>query len=176
MKRHASFAAFTIVAMFAAACGHDSSSAPTSPTTPTPPPNPSATVLAVVVAATSTSSTTYQMSARADFSDNTSRDVTASARWDTSNASLATVTQAGVLTAVGSGQVDVRATFENVTGTMSVRVSVQPPPSGPTFAVFGSAMETAPSPKPLAGVTVTVVDGADTGMSAVTDAAGGYRL
>ena len=54
----------------------------------------------------------------ARFTDGTTRDVTTTAQWDTSNPSLATVTNAGVVTLVGAGDVEVRATYQSVSGTL----------------------------------------------------------
>src|SRR5262245_38910499 len=108
MKRVCASAAAGLSLLLVVACGK--SSTPTSPT-PNPNPNPTATVRAVVVTSTSTSTSTFQMHARADMSDGSSRDVTTIATWETSNPTIANISSAGVLTVLGSGQIEVRATY-----------------------------------------------------------------
>jgi hypothetical protein len=155
-----------------AACADNASTG--SPTSPTPPVNPSATVRAVVVSSTSTSSSTFQMNARADMSDGTTRDVTTLSKWETSNPTIAAVSPSGVLNVQGSGQIEVRATYASVTGAIGLLVSG--PATPVAFAVVGVAIETAPSGKVVPGVTVAVTEGADTGRSTTTDAGGLYRF
>jgi hypothetical protein len=146
------------------------------PTGPTPPVDPSVTVRTVTVSSAVMSATTYQMTARADLSDGTSRDVTTQSKWETSNASIATVSAAGVVTAIGSGQVEVRATFQNVTGSATLTVNAPAPGPSKTFAVFGVARETAPASHPLAGVVIRVTAGPDAGATATSDASGAFRF
>jgi hypothetical protein len=114
------------------------------------------------------------MAARATMSDGTSRDVTTQAKWDTSNASLATISPVGVLTALGSGQVDVRATFQDKSGSVSLTVAVSP--KGPNVTLFGFVFETPPSPKVLPGTTLQITAGPDNGLSVVTDATGRFQF
>ena len=165
-----------VAALLGVACAENGTMTnATSPTAPTAPsPGPSATVRNIVVTSTSTSSTTFQLGARADMSDGSARDVTMLAKWETSNPTIAVVSSAGVLTVLGSGQIEVRATFESVTGTMPLLVSGPPRPA--TFAITGVAIETAPSQKVLTGVSVQVTDGPDAGLSTTTDAGGMYRF
>jgi hypothetical protein len=169
MKRVCLTATLAAATLFAAcSSSHENPGAP-SPT----PGSSSATVRAVVVTGAPTSSTTYQMSAKADMSDGSSRDVTSQSQWATSSADIATISSAGVLTVVHSGQVEVRATYQSTTGAMGLTVNApQPPPSGGTFILSGLVHETAPDAKPLAGVTVRIVGGADAGTT-VTSAADG---
>src|SRR4029079_16833436 len=115
----ASFATVMLVA-----CGGNNNANPVSPT---PSPNPSAAVSAITVTSAPASATTFQLTATARFSDNTSRDVTTAAAWTTSNESLATVSQSGVLTAIGTGDVDVRAVYQGVTGLLKMQVTMPPP-------------------------------------------------
>lgn len=158
------------LAMLCAACGDKSS--PTTPSSSPPPPN--ATVRAVVLSSTPTSASTFQLAARADLSDNTSRDVTTLAKWDTSNPALASISAAGVLTVLGSGQIEVRATYETMTGTLGLLVSAPPRPD--IFSISGVAIETPPVSKVLSGVVVKITAGADAGLSTTTDAGGLYRF
>jgi len=172
MRRACLSAAFALSVLTLVACADNASTE--NPTGPTPAPSPSATVRAVVVSSTSTSSSTFQMGARADMSDGSSRDVTMLARWESSNPTIAPVSTAGVLTVQGSGQVEVRATYQTVTGAMSILVSGPTRPA--TFSIVGVAIETAPSSKVVPGVSVQVVDGPDAGKSTPTDAGGLYRF
>ena len=169
MKRVRYYAALGVLALAPIACGESST-----PTTPSPPPTTTATVRAVVVSSTSPSTSTFQLTARADMSDNSSRDVTSLAKWETSNTNLATVSSTGVLTVLGSGQIEVRATYQNVTGALSLLVSGPSRPS--TFAISGVAIETPPTSKVLSEVTVQITAGPDAGLTTTTDSGGLYRF
>jgi hypothetical protein len=161
-----------VTAALTAACNGNKSSNPTAPTTPTP---PGATLRSVVVTSAAASTTTFQMTARADLSDGSSQDVTASSRWEVSDPNLATVSTTGVLTVIHSGHVDVRATYQQMTGTLGMTLSAPQPPQG-TVALNGYSQEAPPTAHPLAGVTVTIVQGPDTGKSTTTDATGFFRF
>jgi CarboxypepD_reg-like domain/Bacterial Ig-like domain (group 2) len=105
--------------MCTVACGKSSNpSAPTAPTT--------ATVSAVTVTSGSRTSSTIQLAASARMSDGTVRDVTNTSAWQSSNSALATVSSAGVVTFFGSGDIDVRATYQNVSGTLHLVVANVP--------------------------------------------------
>jgi hypothetical protein len=172
--RRACLSAAVLSALVLAACGdHASNGNPTAPTTPTPTPTPTATVRAVTVTSTGTNPSSFQMGARADMSDGASRDVTMLSKWESSNATIATVSATGVLTVLGSGQVEVRATYQNVTGAMNLLVSA---PRPTTFAISGVAIETPPSGKVVSGVVVQVTEGPDAGQTATTDEGGLYRF
>jgi Carboxypeptidase regulatory-like domain/Bacterial Ig-like domain (group 2) len=99
-----------------AACGSDGR--PASPTAPS-----TATVAAVVVTGGSTAAASFQLTATARMSDGTARDVTSSAAWESSNPVIAAVSSTGMVTVVGSGELDVRATYQNVTGSMHLSVA-----------------------------------------------------
>src|SRR5579864_9319262 len=147
MKRAGVSACLALAAATLIAACSTTSGNPASPAPPT-----TAGVQSIVVTSSATSSSTFQMAARAAMSDGTSRDVTMQAAWDTSNASLATISPTGVLTARGSGQVEVRATFQDKTGSVSLAVSA--PPKGPSVMLFGDVSETPPTPKVLPGTTI----------------------
>src|SRR5262249_756937 len=173
--RRARLSAAILSALLLAACtDHASTGSPTAPTNPTPTPNPSVTVRSVTVSSAMTTTTSFQMSARADMSDGSSRDVTMLAKWESSNPTIAAVSAAGVLTVAGSGQVEVRATYENVTGSVSLLVSGPAKPT--TFSITRVAIETPPSGKGVPGVAVQVPDGPDAGQTATTDEGGLYRF
>ncbi len=103
---------------FAAACGNDHSN-PTGPSS-------GAAVKAVTVTSASTSGSSFQMTATAQLADGSSRDVTTAAQWQSSNTKIATVSASGVLTVVGAGEVDVRATYQNVTGSAHLILASTP--------------------------------------------------
>jgi hypothetical protein len=175
MKRVCLSVAILLSVLTLVACADKASSSnPTAPTTPTPNPTPAATVRAVVVTSTPTSPTSFQMHARADMSDGSSREVTMLSKWETSNPTIAAVSSAGVITVLGSGQVEVRATYENVAGTIGLLVSGPARPS--TFAITGVAIEVLPSGKVLPGVTIMVTEGPNAGLSTTTDEGGLYRF
>ena len=52
------------------------------------------------------------------MSDGSTRDVTSSAAWESSNPGIAAVSSTGMVTVVGNGELDVRATYQNVMGSM----------------------------------------------------------
>jgi uncharacterized protein YjdB len=64
-----------------------------------------------------------QFSATGTYSDGTTKDLTASATWSSSNSSVAQINAAGLLTATGAGSATVLASFNAVSGASSVSVS-----------------------------------------------------
>jgi hypothetical protein len=168
MKR-LTFVLMLLTAPLAVACGSGSN-----PTTPTPTPPANATVTAVTVTSATAGASTFQLTAMARLSDGTTSDVTRTAAWESSNTALATVSAAGLVTVVGSGDVDVRATYRGVVG--SVHLLVAAPPAPTTFALTGVVRETAPNVRTLGGVTVRVTDGLDAGATATSDATGIYSF
>jgi len=104
-----------------AACGSDSP-APT-PVAPTP------TTSAVQVRATGDATgpleagQTRQLAATATQSTGVTSDVTQQATWQSSAPGVATVSAAGLVTAVAEGQVEISATFQSVRGALGVGVS-----------------------------------------------------
>ena len=155
------------------ACSNNAGNSGT-PTSPTPTPTPSATVRSVTLTSAATSSTSYHVTAKADMSDGSSRDVTTQSQWTTSDATLATISSSGVLTVLRSGEVEVRATYQNVTGALKLALTVPQPPASGLIVVSGTVSETPPAAKRLSGVTVRITDGAAAGQSVVTDAQGQY--
>jgi hypothetical protein len=171
MKRVFLSAAFGLAATMLVACSGMNESA-TNPTAPTPPNPPSAGVRAIVVNATPMSAGKYQMNAKAEMNGGSSIDVTAASQWSTSAPDLASISSAGVLTALHSGHVDVRATYQNVTGTLSLTLSVSQPPS--SFILSGVVKEVAPGTKVLAGVTVRFTSGPNAGTSTTSSTGGEF--
>ena len=71
---------------------------------------------------------TLQLTATANFSNNTTQNVTTTSAWVSSNLGIATVSSGGLVTGVSGGNADIRATFQNVTGTAPLAVTVNAPP------------------------------------------------
>ncbi|HYN09559.1 MAG TPA: Ig-like domain-containing protein [Vicinamibacterales bacterium] len=72
-----------------------------------------------------------QLTATLISSDGSTRPVTTEAVWQSSNVAIATVSNTGLVLAVGLGTVEIRATFQGRTGSGSLSVADQgPPPPG----------------------------------------------
>jgi hypothetical protein len=108
---------FAAAVVTAAGCGDNA--APTAPST-------TATVSSVSVTGATTTGLSFQLKATAGMSDGTSSDATATAAWSSSNIGLATVSSTGLVTVVGGGEFDIRATYQTVTGSLHVRLSSVP--------------------------------------------------
>jgi uncharacterized protein YjdB len=108
--RMTSIAILISAALVAAACGQSTTTA--------------STVTAVAVTGTiPTTGTTSQFKATATMGDGTTQDVTTQSTWQSSNSAIATVTQSGVVTAVGLGTVTVQATYQNVGGLDQITIA-----------------------------------------------------
>ena len=114
--------------------------------------------------------TTYQVTATARLSDGVARDVTAVARWTSSNPAIAPVSASGVVSALESGTVEIRAMYENVAGTTSLTLAV------PLFSLRGTIIEAAPSSRVLEGVRVTITSGGSTGEFTYSDDRGQFTF
>jgi hypothetical protein len=106
-----------------AGCSETSSITPTSPSRPTP------VVASISVGVAANASPVLapgghlQLWALATYSDHSSKDVTNTAAWQSSNPSVATISRDGVLTAAVEGSVDIMAAVEAVSG--SLRATIQ---------------------------------------------------
>jgi Carboxypeptidase regulatory-like domain/Bacterial Ig-like domain (group 2) len=149
--RPGGLAAAMICAAALSACSSSSSSNPTAPTTPTPTPT---TVSAVTVTSPSTSGASFQLTATARMSDGSTHDVTSTASWQSSNAQLASVSATGLVTVHATGEVDLKATYQSVTGSLHASVSM-----ARTFTISGFVTEAAPNTRALSGVRVQIVVG-----------------
>ena len=152
--------------MMLAACGGNSGQSPSAPT-----PTPAPSVTSLTITSTSSSSTTFQLTATARLSDGSTPDVTSSSAWTTSNSSLAIVSATGLLTVVGTGEVEARATYRSVLGTMKMTVAAPP-----KFSVGGVVREVPPHSSLLANVRVEIMEGPDSGAIAMTDGGGVFRF
>jgi len=66
---------------------------------------------------------TLQLVAQGNYSDGTSKDISSSVTWSTSDSTVATASTAGLLTTIKSGSVIAKATQGSVSGTMTVTVN-----------------------------------------------------
>jgi hypothetical protein len=99
--------------------------------------------------------------------------VTPVAKWESSMPSLATVAPTGMVTVAGSGDVDLRATYQAVTGSLHLRVVYTP---RPPVTLSGVVREVAPTEHRLGGVRVAIVAGRDAGKGGVGLDAGKFAL
>jgi hypothetical protein len=160
--------AFLASAMWMACAGNDRMAAnPTAPTT-------TAAVTAVTIASANVSPTTMQLSATAKFADGTSHDVTSMAAWQSSDASVATISTTGLLTIVGNGSLDARAVYQSVTGSLRLNVSKTDPTA--RYSLTGLARETPPNAHPLANVRVQVTTAGEGELSVMSDANGKFTF
>ena len=110
-----------------------------------------------------------QMIASARFSDGEDRDVTTSASWTTSNPGVATVSSAGIVTVAAAGIVELRATYQNVAGSLVVVVEA---PAAPAIFVLDGIVRNGSTGQPLEGVRVQIVG--DVSGRVTTDEIGSY--
>ncbi len=83
--------------------------------------------------------TSQPLSATETFSDGTTKDVTSTATWSSSNPAVGSVSPGGVFSATGTGSTTVSATIDGLSGqtTVTVLASVSYLVVNPTFSVLG---------------------------------------
>ena len=102
---------------------------------PTPAPTPTAaqaaTVTSVAVGGgnTGTVGQTSQLSATATMSDGTTQVVTGQATWESTNASIVSVSASGLATFVAPGEAELKATYRSITGSARATITAAPKPS-----------------------------------------------
>ena len=162
-------ASLALLAFLASACGDSgtNSSGPTGPSSPT--------VTSLTVTGTLTVSgigQTSQLTATAHYAKGTTDNVTAQSTWSSSDATIATVSAAGMVTSVGTGIASITASYHNVTG--STKVTVTRPA---TYILSGVVTESVPTTSTvLSGVRVEFTDAASQGRFATTDGSGHYEI
>ena len=139
----------SIALLIAAACEGDTKVP--GPTTPTGNPEPSLASLVIQGPLTVGPGQTAQVKAVARFADGTERDVTADARWTSSQAAIATV-DAGVVMGQALGRAQIRATYVSRSASLSMVIK----PEG-TFVLAGNITE--PGPVNIGMATVAVLGG-----------------
>lgn len=100
-----------------AGCSPHNSTSPTAPASPA--------VVSLSLSSAPAAGGAIQVTAIGRSAEGTAQDVTRAAQWESSNTQLAAVTQTGLVTPVGKGDVAVRATYMGVSGSISL--SVAPP-------------------------------------------------
>src|SRR3989442_2378649 len=147
---------------FACACGGDRNG-PTSP--------PASNVIAVTVAGAAIGRQ-FQCTATAHFSDGAAKDVTTEASWETSTPSIATVSSAGVVTVIGTGDVDIRASFRQMSGSFHFFANPGP---GATYTLTGVVSDSS-NARAVVAASVQIVDGVNEGKRLITDGTGYFSL
>lgn len=133
-KRLGAIAIVFAAGLFVVACSSTSN-----PVAPTPTPGAPTVLSVVVTGASTTPGTPFQLTATARLSDATTRDVTGTATWLSSNAIVAKVSASGMVTILGGGEFDVRATYQNTTGSLHLLTAALPVM---TVSVSGPATST----------------------------------
>jgi Carboxypeptidase regulatory-like domain/Bacterial Ig-like domain (group 2)/Putative binding domain, N-terminal len=164
LRREVVLAASLFLSAIVGACGSSDSTTTTTPTTPSP------TVTSVAVTGqTPNVGLTSQFTSTATLSNGTTQNVTSQATWQSSNAAIATVSNAGVVTAVAPGEVDITATYQSVAGRARITIAQS------TFAIRGVVTD-ATSGGILPNIDLQITAGPNTGLATKTDSAGAYTL
>jgi hypothetical protein len=151
----------------AVGCGKDSPPMAPSGSANTPPPPPSVTRVSLSGNVNLTAvGETSQLTATATFSDNTTRDVTAQARWAVGDPSVAVVSPTGLLTILKLGRTFVSAVYQNL--GMSATITATPPG---TFVIAGRVREPGQS-----GLYEALVVEMQSGLSDTTDEGGEFSV
>jgi hypothetical protein len=124
-------------------------------------------VTAITVTSPTVTGSTFQLMATARLSDGSTRDVTAISSWTTSNPLIAAVSVTGLVTVVGSGQVELRATYQNVVGTLAMQLA-------PGFMLSGNIQAVGPESLAVSGVRVEIVGGPGAGTVVTSDSTGAF--
>ena len=115
---------------------------------------------------------TTQLTLQATLSDGSTKDVTSTAQWYTSNGAVVTVSPAGLATAMGFGRATVRGFLqEEVSPGLVITVL----PEG-TYILSGRVTEAGDPPLSIADVRVETIGGPMSGRVAMTDGAGNYAF
>lgn len=154
---------YVVLTLSACGGGSDSPTSP-SPTSSTP------TVTTVTVSGCTTADN-FQCRAQASFSSGTSQDVTSQAQWSVSDPALASISASGAMQALASGDIQVRATYQGVSGTRDLRLTVTPVR---TFTLAGVVADM--NGRALAGASVSARDEAGNTRSGTTNGDGYFSL
>jgi uncharacterized protein YjdB len=118
--------------------------------TPTTSPSSKASLISIAVTSGNASISvgqSEQLTATAKYSDGSTKNITSSVSWTSSSAGIATVGKSGLLTAIATGQVQIAATLDVISGSMTFSVthtlvSVSVVPSGSVYTTsVGSALQ-----------------------------------
>jgi len=165
--RSRAFLVMLVVAGIVSGCsGNDVLAPVTQPNSPT--------LISITVAGSLSllSGQTSQMSATANYAKGTTQNITSQATWSSANPAVATVSATGLVTGVSAGIAEIRAAYQNVTG--SLQMTVNKPTS---FTLSGTVTETPPrTSTPVVGARVEILNGDNHGKYTLTDASGQYHL
>lgn len=100
-------------------------------------------------------------------------EVTGLARWSTSSPAIATVTSTGLVTAVGTGEVSIQATYQGVSGYAIVWATPGQGLSGTSRNLEGTVLSLE---GPLAGVLMEILNGPNAGRRTTTSASGYFSM
>ncbi len=116
------------VTMSALLLGCGGSPAPTAPSSPTPPTAPATLTGVTLTPATMAIRVgeSLEVTARAQFSDGSSQEVTAQATWQSSNPTVLGIIAPGKALAMASGTADLRAAYQGMNSQVTVAVSPGP--------------------------------------------------
>lgn len=98
-----------------------------------PPPTQIGLTVAPTTASFVAAGAQQALTVTAQFSDGSTRNVTTSSSYSSGVSSIASVSAAGVVTAVGNGTVNIQAGYGGFIATCSVTVAIPPPPPPPTL-------------------------------------------
>jgi len=120
-----------VAAIVLAACGGSSQS-------------PDLTLITIngVPTAAMTPEQSAQLTATATYSDGTTKDLTATVAWNSTDASVLTVAASGVITAMAAGQASVIATVAGASGLATVQVALPALFGSPVVTDFGGSPTT----------------------------------
>ena len=136
MKIRSILLTLTLASLFLSGCGGGGGSNATTnlgptptptPTTPTPTPTPAATLNSLQVSPGTTAigaGATQQFTASGKFSDGSSKDMTASVTWSSSDTAVATINSSGMASGVASGTVTITAKSGTIQGVASLDITV----------------------------------------------------
>lgn len=106
---------------------------------------------------------TSQLTARAQYSDSSSDEVTSQATWASSNQAVATVGPTGIVTSQAGGSATITATFQGVTGSAGVTVAQ---PQVQQLAITGNTIFTTRNQTSQLTATATLAGGATQNVTA----------
>jgi hypothetical protein len=113
-----------------------------------------------------------QLTATATLVDGTSQNVTGTATWRSSNASVATVSSVGLVTALASGVATITATYQNQTATSTVPTSIGPPAG----SIMTATINGAPFSAAFVSVTMSANQGVPSGQLLSISGTSGFTV
>lgn len=169
--RSSSFVVAALAASLAAACGSSSAPSPVAPTPPAPVISTAAVKSLHVDGPAIVVGDRKAFTATATFVDGTQQNVSAQSSWSSSDATVATVDQTGMVTAVAEGNVNIHAAFRGAADSIYRNVT-------PLlfFKAAGTVSETPPAFSAVPNARVEIAAGSNVGMVVTTDSSGNFSL